>query len=94
MKKKNELEAELLSAENPLQLIKTDYFSKVILELGSSFLWVHLHWIDGVKLLRDQLVNTSSVFNTMLGKKAQEINDLIDSYNGLLAVHSLNSCYS
>lgn len=37
MKKKNELEAELLSAENPLQLVKTDYFDRVKFVVESSF---------------------------------------------------------
>ena len=94
MKKKNDLEAELLSAESPLQLIKTDYFVRVMLELDSSFVYIYLHWIEGVKALRGQLNATSKLLSETLERKTQEIDDLVESYNALLAVHHISLSYS
>lgn len=86
IKKKKDLESELLSAESPLHLVKTDYFAKVMMELGSNSSLCSCYHVDGVKSLRERLMATSSTLDKTMDKKVQEVNDLIDSYNAILAV--------
>ena len=86
IKKKKDLESELLSAESPLHLVKTDYFAKVVMELGSNWYLCSCYHVDGVKSLRERLMATSSTLDKTMDKKVQEVNDLIDSYNAILAV--------
>lgn len=87
IKKKKGLESELLSAESPLHLVKTDYFAKVVTELGSNWLPCSCYRVDGVKSLRERLVATSNTLDKTMDKKVQEVNELINSYNVILAVY-------